>query len=237
MKFIKDFEEHSLIESNQSNPIRWQVIVPTEHQDTFKEITQPFKCRDYFNDLIISSKIQEDFECYGFRTSYKKLEGISGLYLKLTQLYSCFEENLLYVNKLLKEQDVPEISLIWSDKDEAVVHLDEYYKTSSFHISLITIYLRLANKNKVVTSVSELIGYDQAGVGIKIKKFSDWSNKFKDIAFIAQQNKVYRNHVSDEYKKSYIASYSDLKKAIVLYNVRYAAHNTGYLSWETSYEM
>jgi len=237
MKFIKDFEEHSLIENNQSNPIRWQVIIPTEHQDTFKEITQPFKCRDYFNDIIISSKIEDDFECYGFRTSYKKLEGISGLYLKLTNLYSCFEENLLYVNKLLKEQDVPEISLIWSDKDKAVVHLDEYYKTSSFHISLITIYLRLANQNKVVTTVSELIGHDQAGVGIKIKKFSDWSNKFKDIAFIAQQNKVYKDHASDEYKKSYIATYSDFKKVIGLYNPRYAAHNTGYLSWETSYEM
>ncbi|HET8685996.1 MAG TPA: hypothetical protein VFM18_04950 [Methanosarcina sp.] len=237
MKFIKDFKEYSLTENSQSNPIRWQVIVPTEHQDTFKEITQPFKCRDYFNDIIISSKIEEDFECYGFRTSYKKLEGISGLYLKLTQLYSCFEENLLYVNKLLKEQDVPEISLIWKDQATAVVHLDEFYKTSSFHISLITIYIRLANKNTVVTSVSELIGCDHAGIGIKIKKFSDWSNKFKDIAFIAQQNKVYKDHHMAEYKNSYLSSYSDLKKAIVLYNPRYAAHNTGYLNWETSYEM
>lgn len=237
MKFIKDFEEYSLVEISQSNPIRWQVIVPTEHQDTFKEITQSFKCRDYFNDIIISSKIEEDFECHGFRTSYKKLEGISGLYLKLTQLHSCFEENLLYVNKLLKEQDVPEISLIWKDQATAVVHLDEYFKTSSFHISLITIYIRLANKDKVVTTISELIGHDQAGVGIKIKKFSDWSNKFKDIAFIAQQNRVYRDHAMNEYKKSYICSYSDLKKAIVLYTPRYAAHNTGYLNWETSYEM
>lgn len=237
MKFIKDFENHSLIENGQSNPIRWQVIVPTEDPNVFKEVTQPFKCRDYFNDIIISSKIQEDFECYGFETSYKKLEGISGLYLKLTQLHSCFEENLLYVNKLLKEQDVPEISLIWKDQATAVVHLDEFYKTSSFHISLITVYIRLANKNKVVTSVSELIGHDQAGVGIKIKKFSDWSNKFKDIAFVAQQNKIYKGHAADEYNKSYLSSYSDLKKVIKLYNVRYAAHNTGYLNWETSYEM
>ena len=41
MKFIKDFENHSLIENGQSNPIRWQVIVPTEDPNVFKEVTQP----------------------------------------------------------------------------------------------------------------------------------------------------------------------------------------------------
>ena len=224
VKFVKNKTFGSLTESGQSNPIRWTILKKLD-EDTYEEVSPLLKCRDYFNDWVISINSKVDFKCYGFQTDYACYEDQVGMHIKVTCLTSFFRDNLLFVNEYLKSIGRPQIEYRDLDGEGIILWFDPFYTSSSYYISYITAMIRCANCNEVVTSIEKLADKDTIGVGLKTKKL-ELPEGLEQYAYHSKES----DYSNEQYLKA--AKYTYLNKDNIE-KCKMVAHNCGYINWKT----
>ena len=141
----KTFQEYG--EMGQINPIRW-TILHRKGEDYIYQ-SNPFKCKDFFNDVVAYRKVKKSFEMYGFKNNVKFNR--EGLYVLLTNLRNLmlFDWNLAKLNSKLIDQGLPYVALLddlQSDESCVLLFKKEHF-ASTYIISLLTILIRCCNYN------------------------------------------------------------------------------------------
>ena len=92
MKYILSNQKQDLVEIGQENPIRFMLLT---HQDkhTFVNTTDPFKCKDYFNDFTTYRHFGRRFGIYGMRSEQAKFDNDGGLHVFIANISPFFVDN------------------------------------------------------------------------------------------------------------------------------------------------
>lgn len=224
IKFVKNKTFSSLTESGQTNPIRWTILKKID-DNTYEEVSPIIKCRDYFNDWVVSINSKVDFKCYGFQTDFACYEDQVGMYVKVTGLLKAFKENICFVNKHLESINRPLIEFYAVVDDGIILWLDPFYMRSSYYISYITAMIRCANCNDVISSIDQLADKDTIGHGLKTKKL-ELPDGLEDFAHHSKECEWASNPLCKA------AEYTDLNKDNIE-SVKMVIHNCGYINWKT----
>lgn len=154
-------------ESPQNNPLRW-VLLHQVDQGVFENTTNPFKCKDYFNDFVAHSKGHEPFDAYGMRSDVAKFDEHGGLYVLVYNITATFFDNLKVVLAPFEEKWSARVVTQTVVKEEItdpkqVLRGDigvlwfspECFKTT-FHISTLTLFIRNCNVNHAYQSYDDI---------------------------------------------------------------------------------
>lgn len=170
----------------QKNPINWCILHPDG--DSFVNLADWMKCRDFFNDVAYVVNGGKPFTIYNFNTTplVGKVTPDNPFYLAVNNCFPTFPKNVEVLNKFLKKHKVPEIFIDETKvSGEYVICLDPYYLKSSYNISLITLLIRTVNVNKVITSINDLVekdlGYGDFSKLQIIKNKNVWFNVPKNL--------------------------------------------------------
>lgn len=148
----------ALMENSQENPIRWAMCKEVS-PDVLVNTTPIFKCRDYFNDFVAKKHLKKLFEVYGMYSDWASFDEQGGAYVLVANLKPKFLENLdNFVNVLLKKNwgFVIKVDDVKIEPARAVVKAKLLYFpnevfTSNYRVSLITLLIRMANQDFLVT--------------------------------------------------------------------------------------
>lgn len=135
-------------EIHQHNPIRWQIV--SIEDETLKLLTKPFKCKDFFNEVVFTLKTKKPYSIYGFDVDYYKLqldkdpEYVNVLVTNVKDFFKTNIENVL--NPFVNSEDFPEILCLDVEKEDAkLLRIPLVYFKSTFYISNLTLLIRCCN--------------------------------------------------------------------------------------------
>lgn len=157
----------SYIENDQHNPIRWTMLEEVEDK-VFKNTTNRFRCRDYFNDFVAFNRGIPKFSTYGMDSDQGKVDKDGGFYILLTGCLSNLMQNLQEViNPELESvygvglATIPvnqeDITGFLVDKHDMIVYVPKELLKSTLRLSLITLFIRNCNQRHFVKSYENLL--------------------------------------------------------------------------------
>lgn len=132
------------IENAQVNPILFCIL--KEKESVFNNVTNWFKCRDFFNDIVYTKQTGTPLVVYGLNSNLG-LSKDEPIYAALDKLIPEFEDNWELVNSYLEKENLPRVELYKSNVTVAKIH--EFYTESTYNIALLTALMRLLNYKKI----------------------------------------------------------------------------------------
>ena len=140
-------KSYSYIQSLQHNAIKWQGV--TARKDYWQAQTAPFRCREYFND-IVAKKHKRVYTVYGFNASpvRHKKDGVDVLVYHIENM-DLFLENLKVVDDKMFEQLGCRMTFVLDleEPSKCIINFPPACWNSSYTISVITIAIRASNYN------------------------------------------------------------------------------------------
>ena len=113
----------------------------------YEEVSVPAKCRDFLGDVIVSKKVKEPMEIYGFKYDYKEKPFDDCRFsLKFPDNYSKenFIKNLPYLHEKEVQAKVKKSVIISTQHDNTlVIEGSNYWVSSVWKVSLYTLYLKV----------------------------------------------------------------------------------------------
>lgn len=131
-------------EMEQVNPIRWKTLFK-EEDGSFSDQSGWIKCKDFYNDTVAFFKEGSVFSLYGYENNIKKNdEGVHFL-LKYIKDTGSFIENLHVMNtQMMEDLGCCVLASVYS-KDEVTCLIPTKLWDSTYHISMVTMCIRLCN--------------------------------------------------------------------------------------------
>lgn len=145
MNFIKK-QLSSYAEESQPNPLQWQIFVETPAG--FEPQCSWIICKDFFNDYVLAYQTKQTFGIYGFNVGQMKVpEKGQPIYIGVRRTNKHFVNNLEAINTWLVQQGLPAITCtrVKDAEPEYLLTFPEYYFSSTYRVSLITLMIRLGN--------------------------------------------------------------------------------------------
>lgn len=133
-------------EIGQSNPLRWRIMF--KEKDTLHSQSGLLKCKDFFNDVVAWKVKKAKFCIYKFNNTIKFNR--FGVYLLLTNVYDAdrFIESVeCALNSKLYNDLQVSLKVYKQGKDKVVVLIPNKLWKNTYHISLVTMMLRVCNYN------------------------------------------------------------------------------------------
>lgn len=131
-------------EMGQPNPMRWRLMFHEEN--TLSSQSGLIACKDFFNDVVAWKHIKQAFNIYRFDNQVNFNE--EGMYLLLTKIadetrFVKSIENA--INPQLMEDLGVEITCYQQGKGQVVILLPHELWKSTYHISVVSMMIRLCN--------------------------------------------------------------------------------------------
>jgi len=145
-------------EIGQINPLRWQNLKPID-ENTYECVSHKWKCKDFMNEVVTSWHTGRDFSIYGFNVTYKDFfsPDQDTLPILLHFVQEGWQENMEVVNNYLLDQGFPSVEYIpGPQKDQFIFTLPTIYLMNTLFMSQVTLFIRLANTEKVYQSLDEM---------------------------------------------------------------------------------
>lgn len=218
---------HRYIESSQKNPIRW-MLLKHEGNSVFTNITNVFKCKDYFNDFVVFGKLGEKFSVHGMPSSAACFEPDGSLYVLVYGLFDQFEQNVknvidptfgkewgcsFQITRLAASEIVGA-----SMQNAAIIKFSPKCFMSTFRISCLSLFLRNCNVPYVVPD------YDARLDGHFVTE-ACWTRAtyefFKDRCWVFPLQEQFVWYVRDKYNNTTHEASENL----------YTVHDNGVNSW------
>ena len=163
----KDIPGTDYSESPQNNPIRW-ILLAKVGEDEYESTTQPFKCKDYFNDFVIYKQLGKEFRVHGMRSQQAKFCERSGLYVLVYNTTPEFVQNVKNVLQVTFKDawdasvevtpiDKSDINGLLQKDNFAILWFSPECLVSTFRISVLTFLIRNCNVPFVVNTYDERI--------------------------------------------------------------------------------
>jgi hypothetical protein len=131
----------------QPNPLRWRIMY--RDKNVLSSQSSLIKCKDFFNDLVAWKHGKRKFAIYGFKNDLKFNR--YGIYFVLTKISNRdkFFANLDVLNQRLQQDLGTRVSYYKTlrGKDRAIIHIPNPLWQSTYHISLVSMLIRLCNYN------------------------------------------------------------------------------------------
>lgn len=196
MKIVnQDKWTSSYAEIPQTNPLRWQnlkrVDTGASSPVTYEPVTHWWKCKDFMNEVVASRYTGKTYSIYGFQVDPKTFFNPKDKYLPilLKNVAKGWDHNITVVNNELQVQGMPPIE--WdvgpSELDDTYrfIQIPLEYLDNSLFMSVVTLYIRLANTTSDYMTVDEMI-YDEVNRGdsenykaAKKKPFNEFPESLK----------------------------------------------------------
>lgn len=138
-------KQYSYIQSPQHNALLWQVV--TARKGYWQAQTAPFRCREYFND-IVAKKHKRVYTVYGFNASpvRHKKDGVDVLLHNIENIET-FLRNLRVIDDKMEEQLGCRMTFIVDVEDptKCIINLPAACWNNTYTISVITMVIRASN--------------------------------------------------------------------------------------------
>lgn len=167
---LKPTTHRRYTESPQTNPIRYVVMHQIGDND-FINTTNPFKCKDYFNDFVAHKHKHPVFECYGMKSDAATFDQYGGLYVLVYNITTKFRENLERVLEPFARKwgarvayepvvapaftDPKHMLLPAQQANAAMLWFSPECFVSTFRISTLTLFIRNCNIDTEIGSYRE----------------------------------------------------------------------------------
>lgn len=150
MKIInQDKWNGTYCEISQSNPIRWQNLKPIS-DGVYEPVSHWWKCKDFMNEVVTARSLGNTYAIYGFKCDPKEFfapeQTTLPLYIK--HITAQWEENMQVVNEYVLSQGFPAVPYV-KYEEGYVVDIPSEYLHNTLFISIITLFIRMANINAV----------------------------------------------------------------------------------------
>lgn len=211
-------------EISQTNPLRWQNLKKLTG-DEYEPVSHWWKCKDFMNEVVTSRYTKQCYSIYGFSVDPATFFNPKDKYLPilLKNILPGWDNNINVVNEGLKLQGMPPVE--WDvgpselDDTHRFIQIPLDYLDNTLFMSVVTLYIRLANTEEVYSSLDEMV--------------SDSVNRGDAENYKAAVQKPF-NKMTDSLKK-YIWYYNDeinLPKDYKGQKVMTSTmHNCGVVSW------
>lgn len=148
MKINKTYPSRTYSEVGQTNPLRWTILERLSDAE-FNTQSCPFKCKDFFNEVVAAYHGQP-LGAYSFETKGMKLQD-EGVWVLLTHIINMdsFVANIGSINKLAVADGCPPVQLLPKDKESCVALLPRRYFDNTYLISFLSYLIRVANTDDV----------------------------------------------------------------------------------------
>lgn len=229
MELIYNHLENIYTEAGQNNPIRWILVEPDkEKPNIFYNVSQLFRCKDYFNDFVYKRRTKKSFTAYGFPTNKITSSEKDYGYVVITGVEPAFLSNLKLLNNwLLKDQchstikvtDIDITNNLAIDKKGLLLAIPPFYLRNTYNISLLSFLIRYINQKIKYNTWQQLINSQVTG------------NDSVIMPRIKIKNKWFKFHPLLKKYIFYIDKgvNSDMKEPVIYKD---SIHNNGCLSWE-----
>ena len=207
-------------EEGQPNPLRWCILSGTP-ETGFTNESSWLRCKDFFNDYAVAYNGGKRFQIYGFSTEKmnipKKGEPV---YMALDATTKAFPFNLGKFNTWLKDKDLPTI-VYRPYEGKWIIEIAPYYFSNTYHISLLSLIIRLCNMDVEFKDFESLTEYKS----FPTKDQQKWDQVVAAKRFfnLPEQMKKYVWYASKD-KNSELTPDSD-------YSLASLVHNCGILQW------
>ena len=137
-------------EIGQANPLTWWTLKQTG-PDEYTTVSSRWKCKDFMNEIVVCSHTKENFQIYGFSTSYDMINPESDhfpLLVRITVPFGDFLANVHALNKYLADQGVDPIGVDTQTDESAEELLIKFplkVLENTYFMSVYTLLLRLCN--------------------------------------------------------------------------------------------
>ncbi len=131
-------------EIGQPNPMRWRLMFKEEN--ILSSQSGKIACKDFFNDVVAWKYIKHAFNIYRFDNQVKFNE--EGMYILLTEIADKkqFVDNIKKaINPQLKKDMGVKVTCFQQGKGQVVVLLPHEVWQSTYHISVVSMMIRLCN--------------------------------------------------------------------------------------------
>lgn len=235
MKVILDNVGHvRYSEASQSNPLRFYLLERVS-DETFKNTTNEFKCRDYFNDFVTYKHFGTKATVYGMPWESVKFDSKGGLYVLCVNTFPEFAGNIKRVIK-------PTFTAYWGSKIEVIEDNVEvvgsfsvlgkitkpcllYFSPecfqSTFIISTLTLFLRNCNFDFKIPSY-------EARLDATLARDGHWC----DAVYTFFKEHKYKNPITTQYVYNTESGADNLNTSVdKIERISYAIHDGGLYTW------
>lgn len=132
----------------QTNPLKWRLMYK-EEDGSLSSQSGLIICKDFFNDVVAWKHTQTAFRIYNFDNRVKFND--EGMYIVLSHIADKkkFTKNILKgINPQLKKDLGVSIEVFQQGRERVVVLLPHELWQSTYHISLVSMLIRLCNYNQ-----------------------------------------------------------------------------------------
>jgi hypothetical protein len=149
----------SYAEIGQTNPLRWQNL-KLVGEGVYEPVSHKWKCKDFMNEVVTSYHTKRDFSIYGFTvkhsTFFDSLQ--NELPILLHNVLPGFDSNMKVVNKYLNDQGILDVLVLPAPTGPTTrfIQIDGHALMNTFFMSQVTLFIRLANTEKVYQSLQEM---------------------------------------------------------------------------------
>lgn len=235
MKVILDRVQHGYYsEANQSNPLRFYLLERVS-DETFKNTTNEFKCKDYFNDFLTYKHFGTKAIVYGMPWESAKFDSDGGLYVLCVNTFPDFAGNIKRVieptfthywgSQIEVIEDNVEVegtySKLGTSNKATLLYFSPECFQSTFVISTLTLFLRNCNFDFKIPSYEDRLDATLARDG-------HW---YDPIYTFFKEHK-YKNPITTQYVYHTESGSNDLntsKESIE--RIAYAIHDGGLYTW------
>lgn len=207
------------MESPQKNPMRWTILY--KEGEEFTSQTGPFKCRDFFNDVVAFKHSNKSFEVYRFNNNIKFND--EGLYVHIDKVgdFVTFFNNLDVINAKLQEQGFEPLLYTDQDKDTAVLLFPHSVWQNTYCISVLTAAIRASNYGMVFNTFDDIFAPNSPLV-----KIENLLNPKQCESVVANGFKV-----PEDLQKYWFYSGKDYNSEKTPNIDSYTIHNCGMVQW------
>lgn len=143
---LKNTHKITYAEVEQSNPLRWRIML--RKKNTLTSQSGLIKCKDFFNDVVAWKQGKHQFKIYSFDNNITFNR--AGLYFVLTGISNreMFLANLDVLNDKIKKNLNTKISYYTTArKSKVVIHIPNPLWENTYYISAVSMMIRLCNYN------------------------------------------------------------------------------------------
>ena len=146
----------SYSEISQNNPIRWQNLKPIS-EGVYEPVSHWWKCKDFMNEVVTARSLGNIYGIYGFMCDPAKFfapeQTTLPIYIKY--IVPQWEENMLVINDYMLSQGFPAVPYV-KYEEGYIIDIPSEYLHNTLFISVITLFIRMANVSTVHTSLESL---------------------------------------------------------------------------------
>lgn len=210
-----------LTESGQRNPIRW-ICLQHISEDSFKNTTPWFKCKDYFNDAVVWWHQKIKFSVYGMSSDSFVFNEDGSMYVGVKNTTDQFQSNLCLLDKIESGMGC-KVTVMGQVSDVTVLHLSKECFQSTFRISMVTWLIRMANVGKTYTTYQDVFNDTVEMEYVSIFSTS-LTTKLKELDYSKVNEDGYQWYCGPAYNSKVTAEISPYLATSV--------HNCGVATWD-----